>query len=451
MSPIVYRMFEVLAGLVEPLPVGTNLGLLHVLWAIVSGRLLSQRGAVLPALWACGIGWPAALRGWRALRHGRWRCSELVARLQGRVEQEQKWHAHVYGGYRPVACDLTAFYRPRLRNATVRHYSTVQQRSLPALVFGLLVRVGSVGTQRIPIPMAIVRGAPDASDDRAHMRRVLSEAAGQLAPCDVLVADRGFGVALLQECGVKQFVVRCCSNVVFHRIHPRPYCGHGRRPQYGAEVRPLARSYKGHLTPATPPDAVESWQEADGVVTAQVWNGLTIKAPAAGAPAFRVMAISDPRFPQPLLLATTLPLSADQIRAVYIDRWPVEMVPQVAKQMLGAQRQFVSAPECCQRLSELELTAACLMLYVAATQPPCPTGPWDRVPRPTSGRLRRVLATAPFPEPLPFSRASHPIRKKNSPTAHLPKGIYAHRRQPASQPPPATATKSHATHQLTRN
>lgn len=100
-------------------------------------------------------------------------------------------------------------------------------------------------------------------------------------------------------------------------------------------------------------------------------------------------------------------------------------MPLTAKQLIGAQRQFVFADAARHRLPELALLASRLLMYLAATYPAQPTGFWDRAPRPTAGRLRRVLAqldiskTAPLPGQL---------RKKESVTDHLPKGIQAHRR-----------------------
>ncbi len=55
MPKAVSRMLMLLCTLVAPLPVGTNLGLLHLLWMLVSGRLLAARGAVIPGLDACGL------------------------------------------------------------------------------------------------------------------------------------------------------------------------------------------------------------------------------------------------------------------------------------------------------------------------------------------------------------------------------------------------------------
>ncbi len=67
-----------------------------------------------------------------------------------------------------------------------------------------------------------------------------------------------------------------------------------------------------------------------------------------------------------------------------------------------------------------------ILSYLALVLPPLATGFWDRRPQKTTGRLRRVLARTEFPQ---FALNNGQIRKKNSVTAHLPKGVAAHRRQ----------------------
>ncbi len=130
--------------------------------------------------------------------------------------------------------------------------------------------------------------------------------------------------------------------------------------------------------------------------------------------------------PTPLVLGTELCLQPLSLFNLYLDRWPVEQVPLVAKQMLGLHRQFVFAPESCQRLPELIMLVGNILSYLALVLPPMATGFWDHRPQKTTGRLRRVLARAEFPK---VALSHGPIRKKNSVTAHLPKGIAAHRRQ----------------------
>lgn len=99
--------------------------------------------------------------------------------------------------------------------------------------------------------------------------------------------------------------------------------------------------------------------------------------------------------------------------------------PLVAKQLLGAHRQFVFGQESRQRWPELALFAASFLAYVAATGSAIPTGFWDRAPRSTAGRLRRVLSSDLFPHDFPLLAN---IRKKDSHTDHLPKGANATQR-----------------------
>src|SRR5205823_3369772 len=95
---------------------------------------------------------------------------------------------------------------------------------------GLIARVGTVGAQRLGLPVALVRAA--AGDPRPKTQaRLLGHAAVQpCAPDEVLVLDAGFGGALLQEEGAARSVVRVAKNSTFRRASPPPYAGRGRRP-----------------------------------------------------------------------------------------------------------------------------------------------------------------------------------------------------------------------------
>jgi hypothetical protein len=166
----------------------------------------------------------------------------------------------------------------------------------------------------------------------------------------------------------------------------------------------------------------------------EIWEDLILPGviPGPQVKTFRVYAIYDPAYTTPWLLATPLHLKAATVKAMYQDRWPVEQVPLSAKQMVGAHRQFVHADESIQRLPELALLAGSIQSYLAATFPATPTGFWDRQPRRTPGRFRRLLMGKPFPQSDPLPEQ---IRKKASVTGHLPKGILAHRRKSTASAP----------------
>jgi len=147
---------------------------------------------------------------------------------------------------------------------------------------------------------------------------------------------------------------------------------------------------------ATPPDRHDTWPRRLGPTAlsrpAAFWDDLVGAEAPPGAPTFRTVLLHDPRVDAPRLLHTSLPLTGAHLQAFSRNRWPVEGLPLTAKQRLGAARPCVLAPERRQRLPELALVAGAIVMESAATQPALPTGFWDRAPKPTSGRLRRLLA-----------------------------------------------------------
>ena len=164
-SPLVCRMNGVLSHVGQRVPVGTHLGLFHLLWMLLSGRLLLSRGAVIPGLATLGLAAEAVRRAWAALAYGQWHAAQVLEAWAPLVREEQAFHAHPYGGDRPVACDLVGFFRPRLQDGATKHDSSTAGQALPAMPLGIVARVGTVGTQRLAVPCLLVRGeATDTSE-----------------------------------------------------------------------------------------------------------------------------------------------------------------------------------------------------------------------------------------------------------------------------------------------
>ncbi len=322
MPTAIEQTLQALQIMVQTVPVGTNLALIHLMWSILNGSFLESRGAIFPALQESGFSVKEIRRSWHSMRYGDWSIDDLL----------QSW-----------------------RNK------------------------------------------------------------------------------------VKRYVVRLASNCTARRNDLPEYSGRGRRPQYGQLIRPLNRQRKGKTLAATRPDFETSFKLDGRTIRAHNWSNLMLSELKVdrSVETFSIWVFFDPLYTNPLVLGTNLSLQPWSIFGLYQDRWPVEQVPLVAKQMLGLHRQFVFAPESCQRLPELAMLVGNLLSYLALVLPPMPTGFWDRCPKKTTGRLRRRLARAHFPKVALNHRQ---IRKKNSVTAHLPKGIAAHRRQKqtASVPPLAS-------------
>jgi hypothetical protein len=439
MQEAVYRVLRLVSALVERLPIGTNLGLLHLFWMLVCGQLLLSRGAIFPGLSGMGLSERAIRRAWAALGRGSWTSDRLVKSWARVVEAEGFWQPHEHGGYHPVAVDVTAFYRPRLQGCPTSHYDATAGKALRAIPLGIIARIGSVGVQRFGLPRGLVRADLKDPSPSAHRRVLLERAVELQQPSDVLVTDREFTVGQLQAAGATAWVTRLLKNMTARRAEPPAYGGRGRPPKYGDLVRPLARRRKGQEIAATPPDQATTWTEHDSdgdrTLRAQQWTGLVVPDAAPGSPTFTVVAISDPAYLEPLLVATSLALSPQVLRELYRDRWPIEQLPLAAKQMLGAARQFVHEQETCQRFPEVALLAGAVLTYAAATSPAVPTGSWDRQPQRTPGRLRRLLGQAAFPKELPLPER---LRGKVAVTDHLPKGWWGQRRRPS----PTTAASS---------
>jgi hypothetical protein len=424
----------VLVALTRGLPVGTNLALLQFIWMLVSGALLPQRGAIFPALQSIGLSAAAIRRAWAAFRGGVWQTALLLRLWQAQIEGLPGWQVHRHAGYRAIPVDVTAFWRPALQSCPSQHYHPGANRALPAVIFGVIGEVGDLGNQRLACPLAFERVQPQDPSEKRLWQSLLGWVRRRLSADEVAVMDAGVKLADVQAAQLTNYLLRLPTNFTARRNQLAPHTGKGRQPVYGQKVRPLARTYKGKAIAATPVDRVETWTEEGVAMRAEIWDKLVLPGvvPGPEAETFRVYAIYDPAFTTPWLLATPLKLKAATVQAMYRDRWPVEQIPLSAKQMVGAHRQFVHAEESIQRLPELALLAGSILSYLAATAPVAPTGFWDRQPRRTPGRFRRMLMGKAFPQSYPLPSQ---LRKKASVTEHLPKGSLAPRRKMTASPP----------------
>jgi hypothetical protein len=82
---------------------------------------------------------------------------------------------------------------------------------------------------------------------------------------------------------------------------------------------------------APPPDRQETWQVGTRTaplrLQAECWDGLGLAKAPPGAPTCSTAVIHAPRFDEPWLLHTVLPLTGAQLQAFSLDRWPVEGLP----------------------------------------------------------------------------------------------------------------------------
>jgi hypothetical protein len=431
MSSASESTIQALEFIVKTLPVGTNLALLHVLWALLSGAFLSSRGAVFPALLCVGLRAAQVRRSSQAVRDGAWASAELITRWRAWQAAHSAWRPDRFEGYQPVAVDITAFWRPQLQGWWGKFFNHLANRAVKAIGFALVVEVGHNGTQRLPLLKQLLCAKDDTLSESQFKAQVLQQVSTRLGSYEVAVHDAGASIADMQTAHMPRFVVRLDRNCTARRNQlPAHHGGRGRPMEYGALVRPLARTYKGRMLLATVADVTTQFTYEGRTIRVRGWRNVVRseqKVAAANA-RFTIWVYDDPLYRAPLVLGTNVAASPATIFQLYLDRWPVEEVPLVCKQLLGLQRQFVFAALARFRLPELGLIAANILAHLAAELPAQPTGFWDRQPRRTPGRLRRVLGQAGFPTEYPLNGR---IREKHAVTAHLPKGVAAHRRHKA--------------------
>lgn len=382
MSTASEKTIHVLEQVVKGLPVGTNLALVHMLWALITGSFLSSRGAIFPALQRCGFNRQESYRSWQAMAQGTWGIGQLVRNWRSYVRDQGRWQANRYEGYRALSVDITAFWRPRLQGWQGKFFHGIARRALKGVGFGLLVQVGQVDGHRIPLLKAIIPAGFQTASQDAFKQVVLWHAQQNLAEDEVAVHDAGASVADMQESALPRFVLRLACNCTARR-NQLPGNQRGRPAEYGRIVRPLARQHNGNTLPATTPDVETEFTYQGRTILVHGWHGLVRRDQKVcqDLETFSIWVFFDPLYQNPLVLGTNLSALPCTIFRLYLDRWPVEQVPLVAKQTLGLHRHFVWALLSCIRLPALALLVANILTYLAATLPPLPTGFWDRQPK----------------------------------------------------------------------
>jgi len=369
--------------IVKPIAIGTNLALLQIIWAMISGRFLTSRGALHSALALSGFSAAEIRCCWRALRHGVWHIGELIDHFRQEVSREGSWQRHQWGGYQPLAADVTAIWRPKLQGWLGTVYRQLLGRRVIGIGFGLVVEVGQIGGQRLPVIRQIIRNHHPHDSEETLKERLLREAARHRTEREVLIHDAGVTLKQVHQLAIERFVIRVASNCTARRNQLPEYRG-GRRAEFGTAVRPLPRTWKDRYYEATPADITTTFDLDGTTISALGWHDLMRPDLKVADPhaLFTIWVFHDPRFDNPLLVATDLQdASAEVIFRLYQDRWPVEQIPLVAKQLLGCGRQFVFAPASCWRLGELAFLAGNLLSWLALILPPQPTGFWDLHPK----------------------------------------------------------------------
>ena len=102
---------------------------------------------------------------------------------------EGRWQSRTYEGYRPKAVDITAFWRPTLKNCPSKHYHPQADKALPAIIMGIIADVGQVDGHRVALPQCFVRIEVDDPRESTLRIRLVQNVKTHLAPNEIAVFD----------------------------------------------------------------------------------------------------------------------------------------------------------------------------------------------------------------------------------------------------------------------
>ncbi|MBV7330274.1 hypothetical protein KFU94_56385 [Chloroflexi bacterium TSY] len=132
----------VLMNVLQVTPMGTNVNVMRLMWAMLNGSFLKSRGAIHSALKESGFEDEELRRSWWSFRYGSWDITSLLGSWQEEVEWKGEWEAKKLEGYRVKSIDITGFWRPKLQGKVNRLYNSTARRALPALIFGVMISSG---------------------------------------------------------------------------------------------------------------------------------------------------------------------------------------------------------------------------------------------------------------------------------------------------------------------
>lgn len=446
-TAINYQVQQAIEQMVSTLPKGTDLGLCDVISAMFSGYFVESGGGIMPAVDQYLSAYitdeqeraARSRRAAKAVTYGQFNLEELIGEVKMIVEADGRWEATVIQGYKLKPVDMTAYKRARVKALKSKTYDADAGKAVAAVPFGIMGTTGRVGEQRVAILDTLVCGDTSQNNPSGEMEKVYKQVATRLTNTDLALFDAGFSLVDAVRHGVYQCLVRLAKNCTFGKtpgkIPPRT-ANKGRTPsRHQAEiVRPLARQHGDNTLPASAAEqTLTVVDDAGRESKIEVWSRVyflerhldrienaALKRRLRKVP-LQVVAIHHPDFNDPLVLGTpVLDLKAESLLAIYPERWPIEGIPQTGKYLLsgGGGRHYVHHPTAIKRLPALTMIFGSLLKYLAAISSPIRTGFWDRVVKPTYGRLMKHLKKVGLP-------ISSQLSKKASVTAHLPLGYEA--------------------------
>lgn len=387
---LVYLSAMAINKLIHTLPKGTAYGIGVVLIVMMTGCLVQCRGSLARAVWPLTLhlkwGWH---RVERALERGKLGLDSLIDQAYDWSLQHLEVEPVRLGplGRRLLALDSStiARLRSKLRETSLwgKGYCHLAGRAVKAHVVAALVSVVLVRGIRL----GLLRQVHVASSSEAAVGALFAALPAAEGPCLILV-DAGIATKEQFAAATREHALagRLRKNCCLRRAPPLPTGKRGRPRRHGHVLHP------GRAKPEVKADE-ELWMPSDkGEIRLRRWCELHYQGHHQTI--FDVLRVDDPAYEQPLLVATTArELATLELYQAYPHRWPVEVLFYIGQDITATEMPRAWQDNAVKRRIGLGLLATSLLKAIAAMSEGIATGPWDRKPQPTAGRLANYLAS----------------------------------------------------------
>ena len=374
--------------LLQKLPSGTAYCIGIVLTVMMTGRLVESKGslarAVLPFVFHLKWGWH---RVERAMERGKVPLDELFdLALEWCLANLPVEPIYIGTKKREVnAIDSSTIARWRaqvgmdlLGKGYYHRAGKAVKSNIVAVVTTIVIIAG--------VRVGLVRRVRFGTSCESAVANVFED----LPQCQhkrLLVVDAGIAT---QE----QFATSTEQNALVGRLRingklrcapvPKEKGKRGRPPKHGAVLHP------GSASPESAP--TEDFLDIEGEKEVRVrrWNDLHFEDLADTI--LDVVRVDHPDYDRPLLIGTVArELTTSELRIAYYHRSPVETNFFVAQDSAAMEMPRAWTENAIHSRISLALLVGFLLKAIAAVCEPIATGPWDRKPQPTAGRLSHYL------------------------------------------------------------
>lgn len=376
-----------MSSLIQLLPAGTAYFIGIVLLTMMTGRLVQTKGslarAALPFVVHLRWGWHGVER---ALERGKLSLDALF-------DQAYDWCLTQLEA-QPVCLGPQQREVLALDTSTIARWRADKQLGLAGKGYyyraGRAVRANIVAALSSVVLIGGIRcGLVRRTHFAATCQQAIAQAFANLPKSEgkrLIVVDAG--IATRQQFAAASEDVALMGRLRINaklRAAPPPRTGKKGRPsEHGAVLHP------GKDVPEFAPDQEHQIAGAKGEIRLRRWNRLHYEAYPETI--LDVVRVDDPAYERPLLVATTArELSSEEFRIGYGHRSLVETNFYVGQDTAAMEMPRAWRATAIERRVSMALIAATLLKAIAARCEPLATGPWDRKPERTGGRLANHL------------------------------------------------------------